>query len=673
MGDGDNAGALAREEALWAGYAAPLAALRKQLRAEFEARALEEEWTPLAVFALAGRVLALVTAPGSSLPRLLEQGNGPPSTWTCVLDFADEAESPEFILGDMVVDPAGIFLAYTVDVTGADRFAVRVRRLDRGPSRTVAESAAPSLAWDAAADRVLYLAVTPHLRPVQLRAVRPASGLDELLEEWEACDEHGEYIELFTSSDGAQVLAAKELHSRRSIWLLDRTRGRLVPLLAARTGDGAGSVSGSGVRVLADIRGRHCAAIVSDGRSPDALIMTDALLMTEPTPDSSWNTVYRSEPGSHLEDLTLSDGHIEVVVRHGGGQRLVRIGLSDADRRDVVFSDDGTDGTEGTELSAIELTGGLRAPGRGVDLVRSSWHAPSRWHRLDVRGEMASPVCPQAGQRDGSPRAKVLNLEAESADGTQVPLTMLRPPGYPGPLPTVLYAYGAYGLAVETSYSIFRLSLFDRGIAFAVAHVRGGGEHGRAWHEAGRGAGKLRAVEDYLACARRLIDAGLTLPAGVVARARSAGGAIVGAAINREPALFAAGVLEVPFVDCLATLLRPDDPLTALEWDEWGNPVEDADAREALAALSPVENVRPAAYPALLLTAGLSDVRVQVTEQLRYVAAVRAASTSGRPVLLRAQEFGHLGPSDAADDQRGEAEILSFILRETGRAGGDGG
>jgi oligopeptidase B len=224
-------------------------------------------------------------------------------------------------------------------------------------------------------------------------------------------------------------------------------------------------------------------------------------------------------------------------------------------------------------------------------------------------------------------------------------------------------------MAVETSYSIFRLSLFSRGVAFAVAHVRGGGEHGRAWHEAGRGPGKLRAVEDYLACARRLADSGLAPPGGVVARARSAGAAIVGAAINREPVLFTAGVLEVPFVDCLATLLRPDDPLTALEWDEWGNPIEDASAHEALAALSPVDNVGPAAYPALLLTAGLADVRVQVTEPLRFAAAVRAASTSGRPVLVRAQEFGHLGPSDAADDQRGEAEILSFVLRETGRLG----
>jgi oligopeptidase B len=229
-----------------------------------------------------------------------------------------------------------------------------------------------------------------------------------------------------------------------------------------------------------------------------------------------------------------------------------------------------------------------------------------------------------------------------------------------------LYAYGAYGLSVETAYSIFRPSLFRRGVAFAVAHVRGGGEHGTAWHEAGRGPGKLRAVEDYLACVRRLVEGRLTPPGGVVARARSAGAAIVGAAINREPACFFAGVLEVPFVDCLTTLLKPDDPLAELEWDEWGNPISDARARDALAALSPVDNVAPAGYPALMLTAGLADVRVQVTEPLRFAAAVRAASTSGRPVLVRAQEFGHLGYSDATDDRRGEAEILAFVLREAG-------
>ena len=398
-------------------------------------------------------------------------------------------------------------------------------------------------------------------------------------------------------------------------------------------------------------------------------------------PQTAWTTVFRAAPGEHLEEVALSDHHVHVVVREGNGQRLITLDPDDGTARTAVFPDlapatppgTGEETTApGAPLSAIQLVPGVRPPGAALDVVRSSWDTPSRWYCLPApehgpavwRAEWCDPT--GAFTPRTPPDTTVLTLEAESADGTRIPLTVLRPASHTGPLPTVLYAYGAYGVPMDPAYTVFRPSLLRRGAAFAVAHVRGGGEHGAAWHEAGRGAGKLAAVEDYLACARRLTAAGLTPPGGVVARSRSAGGAVVGAAVNREPGLFTAVLLEVPFVDVLTTLLDPDDPLAALEWDEWGNPVEDPAARAALAALSPVANVRPARYPAFLLTAGLADVRVRAAEPFRLAEAVRAHTTGDRPVLVLAEGFGHLGPSDAEDDMRGEAGNLAFILRETG-------
>jgi oligopeptidase B len=249
----------------------------------------------------------------------------------------------------------------------------------------------------------------------------------------------------------------------------------------------------------------------------------------------------------------------------------------------------------------------------------------------------------------------------------QVPLTLMRPSGQPGPLPTVLFAYGAYGVPLDPAYTPFRQSLLDRGVAFAIAHVRGGGDLGAAWHEAGRRLSKPSAVADYLAVARYLTEHGWAPPGRLVARSQSAGAAVVGAAVNQAPGLFAVTVLETPFLDCLRTLLDEDAPLTSTGWNEWGDPRTDPAARAMLTALSPLHNIRPGPYPALLLTAGEQDTRISAAEPLRFAAAVRAAAPGG-DVLVRVSDVGHLGHSATTADHQDEADVLAFILDRLGLA-----
>jgi oligopeptidase B len=208
--------------------------------------------------------------------------------------------------------------------------------------------------------------------------------------------------------------------------------------------------------------------------------------------------------------------------------------------------------------------------------------------------------------------------------------------------------------------------LLDRGFVFAVAHVRGGGELGREWYEAGRLTNKQNTFTDFIACAEHLIDQGYTSPSRLVARGASAGGLLMGAVVNRRPDLFAAIVAQVPFVDVITTMEDESLPLTVTEWEEWGNPADPATYAE-MREYSPYDNVGALPYPKMLVTAGLHDSSVQFWEPVKWAARLRAATTSDNAVLLRTElEAGHQGPSGRYASWREEALVLAFVLDAVG-------
>jgi len=211
-----------------------------------------------------------------------------------------------------------------------------------------------------------------------------------------------------------------------------------------------------------------------------------------------------------------------------------------------------------------------------------------------------------------------------------------------------------------------RLSLLDRGFVCAIAHVRGGGELGRTWYEQGRLEHKANTFTDFVTCAETLIAEGYTTPERLVARGGSAGGLLMGAVANLRPDLFAAIVAEVPFVDVVTTMLDPDLPLTITEWEEWGDPQEEA-TYARMKAYSPYDNVGAREYPTMLVTSGLNDPRVQYWEPAKWVAKLRVNTTSDRPILLRTEMgAGHGGPSGRYDAWRDEATVLAFVCAAVG-------
>ena len=254
---------------------------------------------------------------------------------------------------------------------------------------------------------------------------------------------------------------------------------------------------------------------------------------------------------------------------------------------------------------------------------------------------------------------------ARADDGTLVPISLvyrrdLVDPGTPAPLE--LYGYGSYEHSIDPSVSIARLSLLDRGVVFAIAHVRGGGELGRRWYEDGKLTRKRNTFTDFVACAKHLVERGWTIPDRMVAEGGSAGGLLMGAVANLAPQLFAGILAAVPFVDALTSILDPDLPLTVIEWDEWGDPLHDPLVYEYMKSYTPYENVPQdaRAYPRILAVTSLNDTRVLYVEPAKWVARLREA---GAPVLLKTEmSAGHGGVSGRYNSWRERAFELAWLL-----------
>jgi oligopeptidase B len=260
---------------------------------------------------------------------------------------------------------------------------------------------------------------------------------------------------------------------------------------------------------------------------------------------------------------------------------------------------------------------------------------------------------------------------ATAGDGTRVPISLVHRRDVTLPAPCLLYGYGSYEISVDPSFAATRLPLLDRGFVYAIAHIRGGGEMGRGWYEDGKLLAKRNTFTDFVACADHLIAEGYTEAGRIVARGASAGGLLMGAVTNLRPELWAGVLAGVPFVDCLTTILDPSLPLTVIEWEEWGNPVDDPQVYTYMKSYSPYDNVGPSSYPPVFAVSGLNDPRVSYWEPTKWVQRLRERTTGDAPVLLLTEMgAGHGGPSGRYDAWRREALLLSWALTLPGMVAG---
>ena len=349
------------------------------------------------------------------------------------------------------------------------------------------------------------------------------------------------------------------------------------------------------------------------------------------------------------------NGRSRIVAKRfaGGGESVVEAGPDD------------------TELELLD------APfaSRSVIYRASGLATPPVVMRRAVRSGRERIVSPK-GQGASVPRDAYVvgRFEARAPDGERIPVSVLhrKETTRDGAAPAVLYAYGSYGRVTAPTFTANcsasvpfwdRLSLVDRGIVHAIAHVRGGADKGASWHRQGSGAHKETMLSDYLCVAHELVARGLAKTGRIVAHGDSAGGLLAASAVNREPSLFAALVAEVPVLDLVGTLADPDLPLTPLEWAEWGNPIADSDAAERIRRCCPYETLTGQTFPPAFVTAGIADWMVPWWIPAKWVARRRSLTGSGDDVLLRMNlSAGHAGPSGRLDKLAEVAETYAYII-----------
>ena len=539
-------------------------------------------------------------------------------------------------------------LAYAADFDGSEVHELRFRDLRTGGDLPdVVPGVHYGSAWSADGGTFFYVKPDAAMRPYQVWRHRLGAPVETDVLVAQEDDERFEIgVELSKSEQYIFITASSQVSGDCMYLRSDDPEG--VPaLMEPRRQDVEYSVDHQEDRFL---------ILTNDGA-------TDFRLMAAPVDSpgrESWTEVVPAREGVRLNFADVHAHHVVLGQRSAGLQRL-----------EVLDSDSGS-------LHLVEQPEPAYTafPGSHPDYFGSvmrffytSLTSPFSAVDYDMRTRERTVVKEQP-VRGGYNREDYVSerLWATSDDGAQVPMSLVYRRGLSvdGDNPALLYGYGAYEHSNDPMFDPARLSLLDRGFVYAIGHVRGGGEMGRAWYENGKYLAKRNTFGDFIACAEHLVALGYTNPGKLAIRGRSAGGLLIGAVVNARPDLFACAVAQVPFVDALTTMLDDKLPLTVNEYEEWGNP-EDPEFYRYIKSYSPYDNVSRERYPAMLVTAGLNDPRVSYWEPAKWVAKLRQHNTGGQPILLKTQMgSGHMGPSGRYESWREEAYVMAFVIGRLG-------
>ena len=591
-------------------------------------------------------------------------------TEVILLDENTLAEGHDyFALGNFAVSPDHRWLVYSTDTTGGERYTMRFRDLSTGTeSDESIDDTSYGAAWANDNATVFYVRVDEAMRPFQLwrHVIGTDPGTDVLV--IEEPDDHF-YLGVGRTKDDRYVLCGLDSKVTSEVRVLDADdpTGDFTVIEPRR----------QGVEYSID----HDRGDPAAGRPARFLVVTndgaeDFRLMEAPEDSPGrdhWTEVIPGRAGVRLDAVDPFAQHLAVYEREGGETRM-RV-IEHATGRSTPVDQPESPSTVWGEANPEYDSTVLRYGYTSLATPRSVYDLDLVDGRLELLKRQ-----PVLGGFDPA-RYRTERQWATAGDGTEVPISLVYRPdlvatggasagaGSSGGSPCLLYGYGSYEMSMDPTFSSLRLSLLDRGFIFAIAHIRGGGEMGRHWYEDGKFGAKANTFTDFVACARHLVDGGWTSPEQLVARGGSAGGLLMGAVANLAPDLFRAIVAEVPFVDCLTTILDETLPLTVLEWEEWGNPVEDPEIYGVMKSYSPYDNVAGIGpdgsrvrYPDILATAGLSDPRVGFWEPAKWVAKLRTANPENKVLLKTEMGAGHGGPSGRYDAWKDEAFVYAFIL-----------
>jgi len=567
------------------------------------------------------------------------------------------AGKPYFDLGGTGHSPDHRLLAWSVDEKGSEYYELRIREIDSGRDLPdLIPDVSDSPVWTADSSAFYYVRLDSNHRPSRVYRHRlgTSAANDALVYE-----EHDSryFVSLGRTQSGRFADISVHDHETSEAWLIDLTVPDAMPRLVAPRE----------TSVQYDVE--HHPALAGE----EALLIRtnadgaeDFKIIVTPLPATArenWRDLIPHRRGVYLLSMILLSGWLVRLEREDSLPRIVVRHLAGGEEHVIDFPE---------EAYSLGADGGYEFVTDRLRFYYSSMTTPNEVWDYDLKTRTRTLRKRQEVPSGHDPAAYVTRrLQARAPDGETVPVSILHRRGVKpdGTAPLLLYGYGSYGYAMPASFSTGRLSLVDRGFVYAIAHIRGGTEKGWHWYQDGKLLKKPNTFSDFIAAAEFLCAQGYAAPDKIIAHGGSAGGLLMGAVANLRPDLFGGIIAEVPFVDVINTMLDDTLPLAPPEWQEWGNPISDAEAFRVMLRYSPYENVRAQDYPALLVLAGLTDPRVTYWEPAKWVAKLRSLNTGDRLVAFRTNmEAGHGGAAGRFDRLKEVALSYAFALEVAGLA-----
>ncbi|MDJ0355104.1 S9 family peptidase [Paenarthrobacter sp. PH39-S1] len=627
-------------------------------------------------------------------PPVIEAGAEMPGE-QILLDGNAEAEGkPFFSLGGAAVTRDGHLYAYAQDNAGDEVFTVRIKDLRSGELLDdVIEHVFYGLVFAPDGNTLFYMLADESWRPYQVKSHvlgTPVAADEVLYQE----DDVAMWTGFELSADRRALVV--------SIGCSEYSESRYLRFDAPEAG--LQMVIPRAENVLYDaepflLDGVEKILLTHNRDAVNSMIsLLDAAELGRPVAEQQWATVVEHDDDVRVNGATVTATHMVLSVRQDTIERVQVIELSGL----------GTPAQSPAVGAAFEeelyttSMGGSDYEAPVIRLGYTSYLTPPRIYDYVLPSGSDNPAGDSSGQGARaaagtgaggtgttdvtggelllrkespvlggySPTDYVAEREwAQAPDGTRVPLSVIRRADLHRDSSNagVIYGYGSYEVSMDPAFSIARLSLLDRGIVFVVAHIRGGGEMGRHWYEQGKKTDKKNTFTDFIAGTDWLAGSGWVDPERIAAIGGSAGGLLMGAVANLAPEKFAAVVAQVPFVDALTTILDPELPLSALEWEEWGNPITDAEVYHYMKDYTPYENIRPVAYPRIAAVTSFNDTRVLYVEPAKWVQALRETTTGGEPIVLKIEmDGGHGGASGRYEGWKMRAWDYAFVADAVG-------
>lgn len=584
---------------------------------------------------------------------------GAPEGEEILLDANELAKGTEFFaMGASTVSDSGNLLAYSVDTAGDERFSLVIKDLRTGELLSDRlEGIFYGATW-VGDDYIFYTTVDDAWRPDTVWRHKVGTAQSEDVQVMHEADEHFNIgVGSIRSEKYLFIVIGSKLTSET--WVLDRTdpEGEFQVLWQREAGVDY-DVD------YAEIDGQAYWFVTHNASGPNFTLATTPLAVGEDlAPLRELDVLIPHREDVRLEGVDTYRDQVVVGYRRAGIGRAaimdVRHGWSEF--KELNFNE---------ELYTVSVGGNPEWDAPVLRVSYTSFIQPSQL--FDYRVETGEYTLLKEQEVPGGYNKDdyvAYRMWTQASDGTQIPVSIVHRADLDRTKanPTLLYGYGSYEASMDPYFSVFRLSLMDRGMIFAMAHVRGGGEMGRTWYDSGKLLQKKNTFTDFIAVADDLIARGVTTADQMVAEGGSAGGLLMGAVANMAPDRFTAIQASVPFVDPLTSILKPELPLTVIEWEEWGDPYHDPEVYDYMKSYAPYENVTAQNYPDILAITSLNDTRVLYVEPAKWIAKLRDTAAGGQFLLKTEMVAGHGGVSGRYDKWRQNAfEYAWTINKATG-------